>query len=389
MPIKEQTCPVTRVTERPFLHFFGYYDKSPWDATGRYMLALRVAFMERPPTPEDIAVVGMVDLDDGCPWQPLAETVAWYWQQGTMLQWLPSAPDREVIFTTRPPEGPGSPVLAVVTGESRHLPRPIYALAPNGQYAVTLNFSRVHRTRPGYGYVGVPDAWVEELAPAEDGIYYLDLNSGASRLIVSLAQITEIEHVAEMDGAVHWFNHLQFNPAGTRFIFLHRWRSPEGRRRVTRLFTANHDGSEIAYLGREGMVSHFDWRDDDHILAWSRYGGEDHYHLYEDRSDWVEVIGADVLDCDGHCSYSPDRRWILTDTYPDRERWERTLILYHPSTNMRVNIGRFYSLLRIGGEIRCDLHPRWNRDGRQVCIDSIHEGERQMYGVDVSEVVAC
>ena len=386
MPVENVLCPVTRLTDGPYMHFFGYYDKSPWSANERTMLALRVGFMDRPPTAQDVAVVGLIDLERAGRWESLAETLAWYWQQGTMLQWLPSAPDRKIIFNTRTERGFGSSILDIRSGERRDLPRPIYALSAGGKTAVTLNFSRVHRTRPGYGYVGVPDLWEGELAPAEDGIHIMDLETGRSRLIVSLAQIAQVEHTEEMDGAEHWFNHLQFNPSGTRFIFLHRWRA-EGVWRRTRLFTANADGSEIAYLGREGMVSHFDWRDDDHVLAWLRHQGENHYHLYEDRSGTVEVIGADVLDCDGHCSYSPDGRWVLTDTYPDRERSERTLILYHPGTNTRVNVGRFYSRREIGGEIRCDLHPRWRRDGQQVCIDSIHEGERQMYAVDVSSVV--
>jgi len=54
-----------------------------------------------------------------------------------------------------------------------------------------------------------------------------------------------------------------------------------------------------------------------------------------------------------------------------------------------VEIGRFYSLPETCNTgFRCDLHPRWGHSGRLVCIDSIHEaGERQMYVIDVSEVV--
>lgn len=54
---------------------------------------------------------------------------------------------------------------------------------------------------------------------------------------------------------------------------------------------------------------------------------------------------------------------------------------------LRVDLGRYHSPLPFRGEIRCDLHPRWSRDERQVCFDSIHEGSRQVYVMDVSEVV--
>ena len=53
----------------------------------------------------------------------------------------------------------------------------------------------------------------------------------------------------------------------------------------------------------------------------------------------------------------------------------------------KVMLGRFLSPLPFRGEIRCDLHPRWSRDGRQVCFDSVHEGTRQIYVMDVSEIV--
>ena len=376
------------VTHGPRFHFFGYYDKFPWDLTGRYLLGLETTFMDRPPAPDDVAVVGMVDLAEGNRWQPLAETKAWNWQQGTMLQWLPTAPDREIIHNSREADRFVSVVRDVFTGEARTLPRPVYAVSRDGRQAVTLNFSRVADTRPGYGYVGLPDPSVDNLCPDDDGIYWMDIETGESRLIISLEQIVDIGRDSSMDGAKHWFNHLQFNHDGSRFLFLHRWKQSD-RGRWTRLFTANPDGSDICCVSDHEMTSHFDWRNSTQILAWARrHGIGDRYFLFTDRSEQVDIIGEGALTCDGHCSYSPDGRWMLTDTYPDASDSKRTLILYRLEDGHRVDVGRYYSLPEIAGEIRCDLHPRWGRDGRQVCFDSVHEGHRQIYTIDVSSIVA-
>ena len=89
------------VTSGPGHHFFGYYDKCPWDASGRYMLGLETTFLDRPPTPDDTAVIGLIDTASDNRWEPMAETRAWNWQQGSMLRWLPSAPDRLIIYNDR------------------------------------------------------------------------------------------------------------------------------------------------------------------------------------------------------------------------------------------------------------------------------------------------
>ncbi|MFQ6098076.1 MAG: hypothetical protein ACE5O2_10160, partial [Armatimonadota bacterium] len=384
----ELHLPVRRVTRGPRHHWFGYYDKWQFDATDRYLLGMETSFIDRPPRPGDTIVLGMVDLLAGCEWTPIAETRAWCWQQGTMLQWLGSAPDRLVIHNDREGDHFISIIRDVKTGESRSLPRAIYCVSPDGKQAVGLNFARVARTRPGYGYVGVEDPWEDDPHPAEDGIYWMDLETGENRLIISLAQTVDLQHDDSMDGAEHWFNHLLFNPDASRFIFLHRWKSPEKGSWRTRMLTANPDGSDIHIVCDDGMASHFIWRDPKHILVWARQRDlGDRFFLFTDQSDERQVVGEGALTVDGHCTYSPDLRWILTDTYPDREEHKRTLILYDPAENRRVDIGRFYSPPQLQGEIRCDLHPRWNRAGTQVCIDSAHEPTRQMYVLDVSEVV--
>ena len=37
---------------------------------------------------------------------------------------------------------------------------------------------------------------------------------------------------------------------------------------------------------------------------------------------------------------------------------------------------------------RCDLHPRWRKDGKQLAFNSVHEGSRQVYLIDVSPALA-
>ncbi len=296
------------------------------------MLGMAVPFTDREPTPADAATIGLIDTaheNAGAAWRPVAQTRAWNWQQGCMLQWMPTAPDRLIVYNARQTARFLGVVLDVRTGAERVLSRPVYALSPRGDAAMSLNFSRIARTRPGYGYDGIPDPGRDVPAPEDDGVWRLDVTTGESRLVLSIAQVAAVRPQPDMDGAEHWINHAQFNTDGSRFAFLHRWRRPAEPGWRTRLFTAGPDGSDLCLLAEEGMVSHYDWRDPSHLLAWARCGGADRYWLFTDRSEERTVVGEGVLTCDGHCSYSPDRRWILTDTYPDAEH-RRTLLLYRP-----------------------------------------------------------
>ena len=75
MYVETVKVPVRAVTTGPGHYFFGYYDKCPWDLTGRYLLSLQVKFKDRPPRPGDQARIGVVDLCAGDKWIPIAETM--------------------------------------------------------------------------------------------------------------------------------------------------------------------------------------------------------------------------------------------------------------------------------------------------------------------------
>lgn len=386
MPIASFPLPAHPVTRGPRHHFFGYYDKSPWDTAMRRMLALETTFMDRSPTGKDPALVGVIDLEHNREFTPVAESYAWHWQQGNMLRWLPGSDDREIIFNDLREGQFVAVVLDLATGRERVLPRPVYALTPDGRGAVTVNFTRLHHFYAGYGYPGGPDdGQLDNPAPEDEGVWWLDLETGESRLVVSLAELAAYRPHSRMAGRPRYLNHLLFNPGGTRFIMLDRWMVGPGH--LTRLYTASPDGPDLCLLADDDLVSHFDWYDSEHVLAWASVPGKgEHFFLFRDLSDEVKVVGSDVLTQDGHCSYSPDRQWLLTDTYPDREKM-CTLILYHPATNRRFDLGRFYAPPQLADELRCDLHPRWSPDGRQVCFDSAHEGTRQMYLVEVGALL--
>ena len=189
----ESDFPVRAVTHGPKHHFFGYYDKTCWDGSGRSVLCLEVDFIDRPPTAADSATVGVVDLaatagsgrsaapargagsrvrcSIGSPCRtppgtsPPATRSRRRRTSSTTTVWrrARSRSGRVYAAGTNPPTG-GARFVAVVrdalTGAVvRTLPRPIYALSRDGRQAVTLNFARLQHQRPGYGYPGVPDPW--------------------------------------------------------------------------------------------------------------------------------------------------------------------------------------------------------------------------------------
>jgi hypothetical protein len=385
-----KTVPVRQVTFGPKFHFFGYYEKSPWDATGRYLLALEVDFIGRTPEPDDVARVCLIDLENDDKVKVVGETTAWNWQQGSMLQWLGCAPDRDIIHNARDGGRFFSIITDIHSGEARQLPLPVYGLSRDGAWAVSANFARIHDVRPGYGY-SPPDPRKDIPCPDDEGVEWMNLRTGEHKRIATYADVAAIAHTPEMDapGVRHWFNHLQVNNDGSRFALLHRFHRLDGRSGwYTRLLTMNPDGSDVRLLSDHEMVSHYDWRDPGHVFAWAkRDEAGSHYFDFDDATGEFRAVAPDVLTCDGHCSFSPDGRWLLTDTYPQDDH--RTLLLVKWPDGPRIDIGRFHSPPEpeFQGEFRCDLHPRWNRDGSQVCIDSAHVDGRQMHMLDVSEIV--
>jgi hypothetical protein len=383
---------VRSITHGPKHHWFGYYDKLQFDPSGRFVLGMEVDFEHRSPLADDTIKIGMVDLADDDRWIELAETKAWCWQQGCMLQWLPGS-ETEIIWNDRAGDQFVARIMDVQTKNTRTIPHAIYCLSPNGTAALAPDFRRINDVRPGYGYAGLPDPFAEDPAPMDSGIVHIDLTTGKVSTILSIADLARTGMIPNQKlGIKHYFNHLLFNPDGSRFIALHRWRYPDGSR-LTRMVTASTDGSDVRIVCGNGYTSHFIWRDNTHILAQSRHlDGNDDWgnFLFADIDGGGDVreIGRGVLDQSGHLSYLPGNEWILNDTYPQGKERMQTPHLYHVASGRRIDLGSFHLPPIYKGEWRVDTHPRLSNDGKFVCIDAPHEGEgRQLHLIDISAVI--
>lgn len=378
----------------PYDHYeylCGYYDKSPWDSTGRYIIALRVERAYKSVAPKSLGLVCLFDTHNRNALLEIGVTHAWNVQQGCMAQWLgPDFSSRIIYNDFR--EGNYCSVIFNINEmkEEKVLSLPIYDVSADGDYALSLDFSRLHRLRPGYGYSNTPDKTRKITCPDLTCIWKIDIPSGKIYELLKYTDFARYETNSTMLGAEHKVNHIMINPSSNRFMVIHRW--IKYGRKYSRLVTVNIDTSEMYNLSDYKFVSHCYWKNDYEILSFLRKRNSgDHYYLLKDQTQDYKLLWSD-LRTDGHCSYSPDRKHVITDTYPDRKRISSVILCNEININNDKHgeskqLARVYSSFRYDNNCRCDLHPRWSRDGKLVCFDSTHEGRRGIYIIEIENCI--
>lgn len=373
-----------RISPSDAEYFFGYFDKSPWNSR-KELLCHRVSFSHRQPRFGDKAELGT--LEDG-KFLPFAETRAWCWQMGAMLQYWD---DDHVIFNDWENEQFVARICRKSDGRNvQTFDRPVYCLSPDKSFALSLDFARLDRERPGYGYTGVWHSGLLNAAPENDGIWKIDLKSGCTQLLFSLRQLRDFCHVPSSYSQPVWVNHLLVSPDGRRFVFVLRWRQigPDCVMRFeTRLLTAGTDGSNLFLLNGEGMSSHYTWIDSQRVICYAnRFRAGYQYYILTDGSEEETALSPGTYWGDGHCTFSSDRLWMLSDSYPWPGNQHRALYLRNNQTETVFELGRFFADPTLPNPARCDLHPRLSQDNTTICFDSVHDGRRGVYLMDVSTI---
>lgn len=376
---------LTGGTAEQRFHSHSYYDINVFDSTSRYLVGHEMAFAERTPAPQDKVEVGVIDLDGDARWTPVGESRAWSWQQGPMAQWVPASTtllwnDRENgRFVTR--------VHDFSSGDTRTLPRPSYAVDPNGQFSMSVNMARLDSLRPGYGYTGGNDALLNKKRPARDGVWRQDLATGDATLVLSLnravrflySRCTWRQYLGYLRRRYcYWFNHVKLSPDGKRFTVKLRYRRMSGNTgwsdSMGVSLTCGVDGSDLRLL--TNATSHVIWLDNETLYLWRRNG----FYLYADRAPaghCVRQIGPGHVERNAHLRYLPGSHARFVYDTPYRE--EIDLLIHDEDRDRSERIAHFENHRPENGQFRCDLHPCPSPDGSRMVVTSLEDGGRQIY----------
>ena len=309
---------------------------------------------------------------------PLTTTRAWNFQQGCMAHWLATSPDSLIIYNDLRNGKFVSIIMNVhLKEEIKTIPYPVSAVSPNGKEAISINFSRIRSTRPDYGYGGEgQDDKLDKQFPDDDGLFLVNLETGEAELIVSIAQVKEIVPDVPEEG-IEYFNHTLFSREGSKVFWLAR-ATPK---RNTTSLTVNKDGSNLQRCFPDNWDgSHFDWLNDNELMVTAAYEGKQYGHvLFTIGKQDYKRLGNGLLDFDGHGTFSPNRKWMVTDTYPKAGMREQSIYLMDMETEATLPLGRFVQPNEFTGHWRCDIHCRWSPSGKIIGFNSTQTGSRQAY----------
>jgi hypothetical protein len=372
--------PVIRVSEpgtkeRPVYTGFWFFEGLQFDATGRYALAMKVSFQERDVTPADRGEIGYIDLADKNRWTRIGATAAWNWQQGCRLTWRGRS--NEILWNDLADDGSHfvCRTYDFKTGARRTLPRPIYDVSRDGAIALTHDFQRMRHGK-STNYVGIPDRYEDQIAPAEIGIEKMDMNTGRVEFLISLKRMAEIAFPGGYKGKTNlYFFREGWNPSGSRFIaFLKNADQPT----YTGGWSISADGKDVRFFYI--TPSHHAWIDDNTILEGRQFS------IYKDDGSGKPHRVADVGSTDFDPTVLPGGQWFLLDTYPIKGY--QHVVLFHRPSRLFVPLAKLKNTAQVDTDYRVDIHARTSRDGRTVCIDATHEGlGRQMYIIPITHIL--
>lgn len=140
----------------------------------------------------------------------------------------------------------------------------------------------------------------------------------------------------------------------------------------------NPHSGKMDVLESERNVSHYCWQNNDTVIATTRRQDSIwEYTCYDLLTNTRQPLRLN-LETDGHPMFHPvNKNFFVTDSYPDRKLDQGLYCVDLTSYEVSL-VATLYSHYRYRRLARCDLHPRWDREGNFVIVDSTVLGKRKM-----------
>jgi hypothetical protein len=275
------------------------------------------------------------------------------------------------------------------SGEIKYADMPSATYSGDGKYSLSVNFGRIFAFRKGYGYAAAIDKYADVCVPEDDGVFYVDLETGKSKLLVSYRDLLKESGFQEDEKVL--VNHITLCPNSDKYLMLVRAMRKDGTGWDTSMMVGDLSGGLKTVLYRT-YVSHYYWLSEDEIAAHTTVDGDKTRGLYivnahTGETKAVESFYFNEFYCDIHCSLSPDGKYIIGDGYPkggyrqllsiDRETGKSKIILAAKSPDPAHP------------DIRCDLHARFAFDGKFISLDTTADDGRREIAIFPSEYLSC
>lgn len=383
-PVSDEGGPcvtIKMVTQGPANHFFGYYGISPWNRSQTRMIFLEADFNDRLPKVGEEARICLMEVSDGS-MRIVGTTRSWNMQQGAMLLWNPRNPDTEFFYNDIVDGELCSVLYNIETGCRRLFP-PLSGTGHTGKFLPSVSYGRVSRMRPVVSYGGVEDPNPQIAHPDNDGVYLVDLDTGERRLLVSFRAAADAiaERHPEIRDREMWIEHVELSPDDRRLMFMPRtWgNDPSGNNLETAMYTIAVDGTDMRpVIPYDGYASHYGWGRGGQLVVTANPGGKDsdkvHLLINDDGKMEYRVIGKIPWGGGAHCCFDGTGRWIVTNRKNKSGGSYRDEVWLYDTLNDKVHLLASMDMVSgkyMGGDTRCDIHPRWSPDNTMICVDAM------------------
>ncbi len=398
----EATVPIVRLASGRIIHRF--FDTSPISPSGRYVALFRLPNETLPPRPGEAGEVVVVDLISGQE-RVVATSRGWETQVGANVQW--GIADTNLFFNDVDVSTwtPHAVQLDIFSGATRRLDGTVFTVSPDGHQLASYNLAASRRIQVGYGVV-LPEAHTPRNRGVvdTDGLFVTDLTTGKVRMIASIRDIVARAapslSIDRPDQLEFYCFQIRWNPQGTRLMSFLRWfdpTDPSPKAKRLALISLKPDGSDIRVA-----VSATQYARGGHHPMWCPDGEHLTLNLnIRDETSELDLVqvrfdGTDLHSIhprgSGHPSMHPTRPFILTDAYPrepvtrqdgtaplrliDLRSDTETVLAHVPLTRSNAAL--------LTSEHRVDAHPTWDRTGRYIVFNGVHEDTRAVFAADLT-----